>query len=413
MSRVKIQMGETMGRSKTVTNTRTRKRTYWWFNLYVVVSAFLLIGLLVGYRHFSLLRDGYIPLNTVLEKQSFKKTSAGQYEKKIGNLSYSLILDTDKNSVTKAGYQFDISNDIQHFLWMDYLSADKIEEIFNVQVSSSGIFVDVKDIEFSQHQWTEEFPNLIAHAGGTYREKAYNTFYTNSLEALQQNYSMGHRVFEMDFYLTSDGNLAAVHDWDQFGYMNGVALSSDEWKNFQTFGSPVTDSRFTTMLIGDVLDQMLINKDMYLVTDTKSFEVSEEEVIHQFTEIYNEAMKRSPELLSRIIPQIYNQTMYTTLKKVYDFSNVIYTLYVSPDSPEQVIEFVANNPSIKVVTIPLNHGGYFNPEFFNNLHALDKKIYTHTIHTYDELTKYSALGIDGFYTGLLLPSDMERLSSLR
>ncbi|HEM3195394.1 TPA: glycerophosphodiester phosphodiesterase [Streptococcus suis] len=406
-------MGETMGRSKTVTNTRTRKRTYWWFNLYVVVSAFLLIGLLVGYRHFSLLRDGYIPLNTVLEKQSFKKTSAGQYEKKIGNLSYSLILDTDKNSVTKAGYQFDISNDIQHFLWMDYLSADKIEEIFNVQVSSSGIFVDVKDIEFSQHQWTEEFPNLIAHAGGTYREKAYNTFYTNSLEALQQNYSMGHRVFEMDFYLTSDGKMAAVHDWDQFGYMNGVALSSDEWKNFQTFGSPVTESRFTTMLIGDVLDQMLINKDMYLVTDTKSFEVSEEEVIHQFTEIYNEAMKRSPELLSRIIPQIYNQTMYTTLKKVYDFSNVIYTLYVSPDSPEQVIEFVANNPSIKVVTIPLNHGGYFNSGFFNNLHALDKKIYTHTIHTYDELTKYSALGIDGFYTGLLLPSDMERLSSLR
>ncbi len=413
MSRVKIQMGETMGRSKTVTNTRTRKRTYCWFNLYVVVSAFLLIGLLVGYKHFSLLRDGYIPLNTVLEKQSFKKTSAGQYEKKIGDLSYSLMLDTDKNSVTKAGYQFDIRNNIQHFLWMDYLSADKIEEIFNVQVSSSGIFVDVKDIEFSQHQWTEEFPNLIAHAGGTYREKAYNTFYTNSLEALQQNYSMGHRVFEMDFYLTSDGKMAAVHDWNQFGYMNGVALSSNEWKNFQTFGSPVTDSRFTTMLIGDVLDQMLINKDMYLVTDTKSFEVSEEEVIHQFTEIYNEAMKRSPELLSRIIPQIYNQTMYTTLKKVYDFSNVIYTLYVSSDSPEQVIEFVANNPSIKVVTIPLNHGGYFNSGFFNNLHALDKKIYTHTIHTYDELTKYSALGIDGFYTGLLLPSDMERLSSLR
>lgn len=406
-------MGETMGRSKTVTNTRTRKRTYWWFNLYVVVSAFLLIGLLVGYRHFSLLRDGCIPLNTVLEKQSFKKISDGQYEKKIGDLSYSLRIDTDKNSVTKAGYQFDIRNNIQHFLWMAYLSADKIEEIFNVQVSSSGIFVDVKDIEFSQHQWTEEFPNLIAHAGGTYREKAYNTFYTNSLEALQQNYSMGHRVFEMDFYLTSDGKMAAVHDWNQFGYMNGVALSSNEWKNFQTFGSPVTDSRFTTMLIGDVLDQMLINKDMYLVTDTKSFEVSEEEVIHQFTEIYNEAMKRSPELLSRIIPQIYNQTMYTTLKKVYDFSNVIYTLYVSSDSPEQVIEFVANNPSIKVVTIPLNHGGYFNSGFFNNLHALDKKIYTHTIHTYDELTKYSALGIDGFYTGLLLPSDMERLSSLR
>lgn len=412
MSRVKIQMGETMGRSKTVTNTRTRKRTYWWFNLYVVVSAFLLIGLLVGYRHFSLLRDGYIPLNTVLEKQSFKKISDGQYEKKIGDLSYSLLIDTDKNSVTKAGYQFDIRNNIQHFLWMDYLSADKIEEIFNVQVSSSGIFVDVKDIEFSQHQWTEEFPNLIAHAGGTYREKAYNTFYTNSLEALQQNYSMGHRVFEMDFYLTSDGKMAAVHDWDQFGYMNGVALSSDEWKNFQTFGSPVTESRLTTMLIGDVLDQMLINKDMYLVTDTKILEASDEMRL-QFTEIVNEATKRDPMLLNRIIPQIYNEEMYSLIREIYDFPEIIYTLYAAQDSADNVLNFVKNNPAISVVTTPIGHANFFTAEFINSLHAANKKIYTHTIHTYDELTKYSALGIDGFYTGLLLPSDMERLSSLR
>ena len=48
---------------------------------------------------------------------------------------------------------------------------------------------------------------MVAHAGGgAIREKEYNTFYTNSLEALQQNYSLGHRLFEMDFYLTSDKN---------------------------------------------------------------------------------------------------------------------------------------------------------------------------------------------------------------
>ncbi|WP_105157063.1 glycerophosphodiester phosphodiesterase family protein [Streptococcus suis] len=368
--------------------------------------------LLVGYKHFSLLRDGYIPLNTVLEKQSFKKTSAGQYEKKIGDLSYSLLIDTDKNRVTKAGYQFDISNNIQHFLWMDYLSADKIEEIFNLQVSLNGIFVDVQNIEFSQHQWIEKFPNLIAHAGGTYREKSYNTFYTNSLEALQQNYSMGHRVFEMDFYLTSDGKMAAVHDWDQFGYMNGVALSSDEWKNFQTFGSPVTDSRFTTMLIGDVLDQMLINKDMFLVTDTKSFEVSKEEMITQFTEIYNEAMKRNPKLLNRIVPQVYNEDMFHSIQSIFKFPSVIYTLYATQSSAEAITQFANANPEIKVITMSTGDPR-FGTEFFASLHAVNKKVYTHTIHTYDELTKYSALGIDGFYTGLLLPSDMERLSSLR
>ncbi|HGO5512361.1 glycerophosphodiester phosphodiesterase family protein [Streptococcus suis] len=399
-------------RNKIEGNTRTRKRTHRWSNLHIVVVLSLFMCLLIGYKHFSLLRDGYIPLNTVLEKQSFQKISDGQYEKKIGDLSYSLLIDIDKNSVTKAGYQFDIRNNIQHFLWMDYLSADKIEEIFNVQVSLNGIFVDVQNIEFSQHEWTEKFPNLIAHAGGTYREKSYNTFYTNSLEALQQNYSMGHRVFEMDFYLTSDGKMAAVHDWDQFGYMNGVALSSDEWKNFQTFGSPVTDSRFTTMLIGDVLDQMLINKDMFLVTDTKILEASDEMRL-QFSEIVNEAKTRDPELLNRIIPQIYNEEMYSLIRDIYDFPEVIYTLYASQDSADTVLDFVKNTPAVSVVTTPIGHANFFTADFIDSLHAVNKKIYTHTIHTYDELTKYSALGIDGFYTGLLLPSDMERLSSFR
>lgn len=398
-----------MERTRKVVNIRTRKQTQHLFFVSIVV-AFFVFCLAIGLRHFSLLRSGYIPLYTVLEKQSFQKTSDGQYEKKIGDLSYSLIIDTEKNSVTKAGYQFDISNDRQHFLWMDYLSADKLEEIFNVQVSSNGIFVDVKDIEFSQHEWTEKFPNLIAHAGGTYREKAYNTFYTNSLEALQQNYSLGHRVFEIDFYLTSDGKMAAVHDWDQFGNMNGVAMSSQEWKAFQTFGSPVTESRFTTMLIGDVLDQMLINKDMFLVTDTKILDASDEMKL-QFTEIVNEAMKRDPELLNRIIPQIYNEEMYALIREIYDFPEIIYTLYASQDSADNVLDFVKNNPAISVVTTPIGHANFFTAEFINSLHAANKKIYTHTIHTYDDLTKYAALGIDGFYTGLLLPRDFNTLTN--
>ncbi|HFI0562897.1 TPA: glycerophosphodiester phosphodiesterase family protein [Streptococcus suis] len=403
-------MGEKMGRTKIAANTRTRKRARYIY-IYILINVFLFMCLLVGYKHFSLLRDGYIPLNTVLEKQSFQKISDGQYEKKIGDLSYSLMIDTEKNSVTKAGYQFDISNDRQHFLWMDYLSADKIEEIFNVQVSSSGIFVDVKDIEFSQHEWTKEFPNLIAHAGGTYREKAYNTFYTNSLEALQQNYTLGHRVFELDFYLTSDGKMAAVHDWDQFGHMNGLALSSEEWKNFQTFGSPVTESRFTTMLIGDVLDQMLIKKDMFLVTDTKSFEVSKEEMITQFTEIYNEAMKRDPELLNRIVPQVYNEDMFYSIQSIFKFPSVIYTLYATQSSAEAITQFANANPEIKVITMSTGDPR-FGTEFFASLHAVNKKVYTHTIHTYDDLTKYAALGIDGFYTGLLLPRDFNTLTNI-
>lgn len=85
-----------MGRNKIEGNTRTRKRRNRWSNLQIVVVISLFMCLLIGYKHFSLLRDGYIPLYTVLEKQSFQKTSDGQYEKKIGDLSYSLIIDTEK-----------------------------------------------------------------------------------------------------------------------------------------------------------------------------------------------------------------------------------------------------------------------------------------------------------------------------
>lgn len=76
-------MEETMGRNKIEGNTRTRKRTRCRFiNIYILINVSLFMCLLVGYKHFSLLRDGYTPLNTVLEKQSFKKLLLSSMRKK-------------------------------------------------------------------------------------------------------------------------------------------------------------------------------------------------------------------------------------------------------------------------------------------------------------------------------------------
>lgn len=38
--------------------------------------------------------------------------------------------------------------------------------------------------------------------------------YTNSLEALQSNLAAGHRIFEVDLAITSDGKVVCLHDWD-------------------------------------------------------------------------------------------------------------------------------------------------------------------------------------------------------
>ena len=193
--------------------------------------------------------------------------------------------------------------------------------------------------------------------------------------------------------------MAAVHDWHQFGNKDNVALSSDEWKKFKAYGSPETPSRFTTMLIGDVLDQMVINSDMVLITDTKSMEIPKEDMITQFQEIVSEAKKRDKELLDRVIPQVYNQEMFGEIEAIYPFRHVIYTLYASPDNAEEVLEFISKHKEIEAVTVPIGDSR-LTPEFIE------------TVHKYDGLTKLAKDNIDGFYTGLLTPRDVALYESV-
>ncbi len=53
---------------------------------------------------------------------------------------------------------------------------------------------------------------------------------------------------------------------------------------------------FTTMLIGVVFDQMIINRDMVLVTDIKSMEISMK-IDYTLKELVSEANKGDKELL--------------------------------------------------------------------------------------------------------------------
>ena len=283
------------------------------------------------------------------------------------------------------------------------MDKETLERLTNGQLSNQYGFVQYTKV--NKKDWLRVSPRLIAHAGGTVREKEYNTKYTNSLEALRQNYNLGHRLFEMDFNLTSDKKLAAVHDWHHFGNKDDVAPSSKEWKKFQGYGSPETPSRFTTMLIGDVFDQMIINRDMVLVTDIKSMEISKEDRITQFKELVSEANKRDKELLDRVIPQIYHQEMFGEIESIYPFKHVIYTLYASSDSGEEVLDFIAKHKEIEAVTVPIDDSR-LTPKFIEQVHKLGKRVYVHTIQTYESLTKYAAINVDGFYTGLLTPQDM-------
>jgi glycerophosphoryl diester phosphodiesterase len=248
-----------------------------------------------------------------------------------------------------------------------------------------------------RHGWTQLSDGLIAHAGGGLFEydengKRFDVIYTNSLEALLFAYGNGHRVFEIDFLLTSDGYLAATHDWHRHG--DGGIKSSEEWRGHKIYG------KYTSMFICGVYEFMLEHPDSFLVTDTKSFFYSPENARRQFEIIVDTAKAMDESLLKRIVPQVYDQDIYKILMQVYPFESVIYTLYESPDSDAEVVDFVAANSNIGAVTM----GGYrYSEKFFSDLKELGVYIYFYTINVHREIEMFRQWGVHGFYTDFINP----------
>jgi glycerophosphoryl diester phosphodiesterase len=166
----------------------------------------------------------------------------------------------------------------------------------------------------------------VESEGALFADDGEMLTYTNSLEAIEQNYRNGHRVFEIDFFLTRDGWLAAVHDWEHGSKITNSnwesASTLEEWKSKKNYG------KYTPIDINDIVKLMATYKDMYIVTDTK--ETDKGLVIKEFTEIYKATERIDIGLLDRFIPQIYYPQMLETLYGIYEFKNVIYTLYQSP-----------------------------------------------------------------------------------
>lgn len=251
--------------------------------------------------------------------------------------------------------------------------------------------------------WTEQGAPLIAHAGGGLLArgedgKLVQYTYTNSLEALRASYEKGYRVIELDFRLSKDGMLCALHKWSEFSEEGSkkVKMSADAWKEQKIEGL------YTALTLEDVLLEMAKKKDMYLVLDAKSYKWSDEEVEERYLDIYEKALETGGEQLARrIIPQIYEEREYDLVKSAYEWSSIIYTLYRLDDVPdEEILDFVCDKEDIAVVTVPTRR---VTELFCEELHDAGKKVYTHTVNETDTLYEWMNLGVDGFYTDTVTP----------
>lgn len=252
-------------------------------------------------------------------------------------------------------------------------------------------------------KWYES-NKLIAHAGGGIQGLTY----TNSIDAIEENYSKGHRIFECDLIMTSDNQIVLRHDWGN--EFKDAFEQSDDWEGdiptYDEYKESLIGGRYTVGTLDNLCQFMKENEDVYVVTDTKD---AEPELVNTiFNTFWNYLVQNNLQnLKERFIIQIYTDEMLNIIDQITYFPNKIYTLYYRQALGENInwnefAEFcVANN--IDVVTLPAN---WVNNEVCEILSDNQLRVYTHTINRLVDYEYMKSLGAYGIYTDWLLPIDI-------
>ena len=349
--------------------------------------------------------QGFVPLDTILRLDGYTAAEPGEdtaavYRKETPEI----VLEIENNLewINKNSYTFSVQDQLIELNGRFYIQREALEEIINKKIcmDAQGAYRLEQEAQEAHAWFLAEMP-LIAHAGGGILEKQedgkWKRFtYTNSLEAFISSYDRGYRVIEMDFQLSTDDVLCGLHDWDEY---EGV-LSSSKWKEQKI------KNRYTTMVFSDVLAEMAVNLDLYVVLDLKSYEWEADEVVRQYRKIYEEAKAYGgDQLADRLIPQIYRQEEYDLIRSVHPWKSIIYTLYRSDQVVDaDIVSFVEEKEDIRIVTVPKRR---ISEEFCTLLHNAGKLVYTHTINDTDGVYTYMNDGVDGFYTDTMTPAGFQ------
>lgn len=252
------------------------------------------------------------------------------------------------------------------------------------------------------HVFAEEWYDdnrLVAHALGSIEDKKE----TNSKEAFLNSWGHGIRVLEADFSMTSDGTLVVRHDFDQDSYytLEQKVIGSTDM-NSSRYQNEKINFRYTPLTAAQLIQMMTEYDDVYIVTDTKSTDIPT--IKRQFQAFVDYAKNvEHPEVLERLVIQIYNPEMYEAVKEIHPFKNWIYTLYQTqnPDY-DQIGEYCVAN-GIDVVTI---NQEIVEPANISKLTQRGIKVYAHTVNRVLDLQKMLNAGCYGIYTDYIKPQDL-------
>ncbi len=228
-----------------------------------------------------------------------------------------------------------------------------------------------RQLQLSKVQWYDE-NKVVIHALGI----VDGFTYTNSKEALENNYLEGNKVFECDMILTSDQELVACHDWNT-GMQKGVSEENIPTK--EEFMQKKIYDKYSPMSIDEIIEFMAEDQDVYIITDTKYAESEYYE--QQFEKMINSAVEHKCEdVLNRFVIQIYHPYMYGDIEEIHHFDNYIYTLYQEGyrgniQEFEEYAKFCVLN-GIDVITM---NEEYYSDELLEICNRYGLQLFVHTV----------------------------------
>lgn len=156
---------------------------------------------------------------------------------------------------------------------------------------------------------------------------------TNSLEALEQSYENGVRLFDADVCLLKDDTLALRHDWttdmrqkalkfmlttpygtDVFGQ---ASYEQEAMPTAKQFTKNKMYGKYTPMLFEDLAEWLQEHDDAYIVCDVRQNTKSIYEKIYKLLSEMDES------LLDQIVVECYNEEELKLIQEIYPFSNVM------------------------------------------------------------------------------------------
>ena len=219
---------------------------------------------------------------------------------------------------------------------------------------------------------------VISHAGGSVNGLPY----TNSREALDGNYSLGRRIFEIDFMETCDGSLVLLHDWERIG---GDRLSKEKFLEAKGRGG------FSRLDLDGLASWLLQNSDAIIVTDTKG----------DFDRFLRRLEERLPPwfIERHFVIQVYDLDTLDRLRQAEPNLRLVLTIYKMMGESDQALLQTLAHGGVVGLTMPRRRASRLLPVLRKQFP--DLPLYVHgppsRINGPELHARLAALGASGFY----------------